>query len=241
MSYKNEKDVIFHNPIELDQRERYLRDLREQIVGDIRARFEELKRSKLRVTQKDIAQALGSSPSSVNKILMNDSNLTIKKIADVGLATGSVCHFRMVRDPNSSVLPREAALKLEKSSAERKTRLASTELLDVAASYVRNIFGNMGLIEDCKFEVQCGKEKTSPGIIEIDGADDQDWDRYLEDLKLRISPEFCFKDGHAEVEWVLLNSNWEEQFRQRDLHLVAAHAAVMLSRRVQKASSEIDH
>ncbi len=221
--------------IETDKNSTVFLDLSKQVVGDMRTRVEESGR-----THAALADILHVDRSAISKTLNENTNLTLRKVAEIAAATGSRCYFRMTRDANLDDLP--SAMSLVSSSTgsgpnKKRRGLNPKGLLDEAAQYIRDLSSEGTFIDADEVHVFVQDDVDSF----LGGEFEKDFDAFIyispEDegllstsTEIAVTVEHSFSDGFSEVEWVLNDLAGVEYFRSRDLRQVAELALIVLSR-----------
>ena len=245
-------------PIKVGFREKEFEDLAGQVLGDMRARMENL-RGEINqpITQSKVAQAMDVDRSSISKMLGGETNLTLRKIADFAAATGSSCYFRMVRNPEShlhvNTLQTMNMVVPTAKGTKKRHGLTFAEMLNSARNYIEGLILEEALLDqDLRDKLWVGprddNDKWAPFRIKDTNDryspfdDKQKKDSTISvwlgegeaagdcDLILFIAVEFTFADGFSEIEWVLYDVKGEEHYRSRDLQQVARLAGIVLSR-----------
>ncbi len=227
--------------IETDKKSYVFQNLSKQVVGDMRMRAEqrELKHA-------DLAEILGVDRSAISKTMNGDTNLTLKKIADIAAATGSKCFFRMTPDYDHfeqrqaiSMVENEDPFAIQKVQKHVGRGLSLKGLMQEAEKYIRDIAHERKFVWEDDVHVSI-KPDINEFFLGDEGAANRDVEPFIHvfpddedkypDAEVCIKVEYKFADGFAGVEWVLVDTELNEHFRSRDLRQVAQLALLVLSR-----------
>ncbi len=208
-------------------------DLSKQVVGDMRMRVEQSEK-----TQAALADDLNVDRSAISKTLSENTNLTLRKVADIAAATGSRCYFRMIpersAEESGSEIAMVSASKMRAASNKKRGKSVGA-LIEDAADYIREVLNADDYAWEESYHANARNDldkmfgdqfqKDADAFIHV-FHDDQN----ANPAEIVITPEFTFTDGFSDVEWVLNDTLGAEYFRSRDLRQVAQLAEIIISR-----------